>query len=162
MIVVSNTTPLNYLILVGAPHILPALFQQVYLPRQVVDELQDVTAPQPVRDWIAAPPPWLLVRSSMPLKLEVKLDEGEMHAISLAEELHADHILIDEWAARAVATNRGLHVIGTLGVLDQAAQRDLIALKDVFDRLLQTNFRIDVRLIDQLLAADAARRTKNE
>ncbi len=33
MIVVSNTTPLNYLILIGAQDVLPHLFGQVYVPQ---------------------------------------------------------------------------------------------------------------------------------
>src|SRR5271170_7068359 len=91
----------------------------------------------------------------------IRLDPGETQAISLAEELHADHLLIDEWAGRAAAQSRGLHVIGTLGVLDQAAERNLIDLKATFEKLTQTTFRVDQILLDQLLARHQERhRTK--
>jgi predicted nucleic acid-binding protein len=157
MIVVSDTTPLNYLVLVDAVHILPALFEQVYVPEQVVIELSHPTAPPAVCDWIASPPTWLRVRSAARIDPDLRLDPGEVQAIGLAEELRADHILIDEWAARRVAAERGLHVIGTLGVLDQAAERNLIDLAIIFDRLLHTTFRVDRRLVRQLLERDAAR-----
>jgi predicted nucleic acid-binding protein len=158
MIVVYDTTPLHYLELVESADILPALFQQVYVPTAVIEELAHSSAPPAVRAWIGSPPRWLLVRTPKHIIPSLKLDRGETHAISLAEELRANHLLIDEWAGRAVAASRGLHVIGTLGVLDQAAERNLVDLRKTFDRLLQTNFRVDRRLVDQLLECDAKRR----
>jgi predicted nucleic acid-binding protein len=160
MIVVSDTSPLNYLLLVDAVHVLPELFQQVYIPRRVAMELEHPTASLLVRSWIAMPPAWLQIRSPNRIDANLKLDPGEIHAIGLAEELGADHVLIDEWAARTIAMDRGLHVVGTLGVLDQAAERNLIDLRKTFDLLLQTNFRIDRRLIDQVLERDAKRKIK--
>ncbi len=52
MIVVSNTSPLNYLILVEAAHLLPAFFSNIIIPLAVRDELSDALAPDPVRHWI--------------------------------------------------------------------------------------------------------------
>ena len=62
MIVVSNTSPLNYLILVEAVHLLPALFGSIIIPLAVHDELSDRLAPDPVRHWIMQKPDWLLVQ----------------------------------------------------------------------------------------------------
>src|SRR5438128_517586 len=62
MIVISNTTPLNYLILIGLIEVLPALYGQVAIPEAVFSELQRDKTPQVVRDWIANRPLWLLVR----------------------------------------------------------------------------------------------------
>lgn len=160
MIVVSDTTPLNYLVLVEAVHVLPTLFAQVYVPNVVVTELRHPTAPEAVRQWIASPPGWLQVRRPDRIDVDPRLDLGELHAICLAEELKADHILIDERAARRVAAEHGLHVIGTLGVLDQAAERNLIDLAEVCDRLLGTTFRVDGQLVKQLLDRDARRRRR--
>ena len=103
MIVVSDTSPLNYLILIEAAHILPILFETVYVPHRVAAELDHATAPEQVRSWIAAPPIRLSIRSPTKSDLNLKLDPGEVDAICLAEELHADHLSIDEWAARFVA-----------------------------------------------------------
>ena len=46
MIVVSGTTPLNYLILIGQIDLLPRLYQHVVVPKAVVNELQHLRAPQ--------------------------------------------------------------------------------------------------------------------
>ena len=46
MIVVSDTSPINYLILIDFASILPSLFQQVRIPEQVFKELSSVKAPK--------------------------------------------------------------------------------------------------------------------
>lgn len=56
MIVVSNTSPLNYLVLIQAVDVLPQLFGDVVLPSTVAAELLDPAAPARVREWIASPP----------------------------------------------------------------------------------------------------------
>ncbi len=55
-LVIADTGPVNYLILIGHIDILPALFHQVILPSAVLDELNETRTPASVRDWIAAPP----------------------------------------------------------------------------------------------------------
>lgn len=49
MIVVSDTSPLNYLVLIGADDVLPALFGQVLAPPAVLDEMQHAKAPAQVQ-----------------------------------------------------------------------------------------------------------------
>src|SRR6266511_504851 len=48
MAVVSNTTPLNYLVQIGHPDLLFQLFGQVLIPRAVVDELTVEATPDVV------------------------------------------------------------------------------------------------------------------
>ena len=62
MIVVSDTTPLNYLILIEEAQVLPALFGRVYASTAVLQELSDPRSPQPVRAWASSPPEWLTVQ----------------------------------------------------------------------------------------------------
>jgi predicted nucleic acid-binding protein len=57
---------------------------------------------------------------------DLGLDPGETAAILLAEDLHADALLIDERRGRAVATTRGISVIGTLGVIAGARRLGVI------------------------------------
>ena len=51
-----------------------------------------------------------------------------------------------------IAASKGFETTGTLGILDLAAKRNLIDLKDVIERLKQTNFRYSRDIIDKLLA----------
>jgi hypothetical protein len=69
------------------------------------------------------------------------LDPGERSAISLGIALKADLILIDERRGYAAAVSKGLEATGTLGVLDLAARRKPIDVRNAVERLRQTNFR---------------------
>jgi predicted nucleic acid-binding protein len=62
MIVVSDTSPLNYLILTEATQVLPALFGRVYAPQAVIQELAHRGSPEAVRLWATSPPEWLSVK----------------------------------------------------------------------------------------------------
>ena len=61
MIVVADTSPLNYLVLLGHIDILAKIYAEVLVPQTVLDELQDSDAPAEVRAWAAAPPRWLQI-----------------------------------------------------------------------------------------------------
>ena len=130
MIVVSNTSPINYLILIGQIDLLPELFRQITIPQAVYSELSDTEAPNPVQTWIADPPAWLKIQStSQASETRIDLlDPGESAAILLAQALNADLLLLDDMKARRVSTARGLSIAGTLGVLDRAATMKLIDL----------------------------------
>ncbi|MGA2572065.1 MAG: hypothetical protein ABSF23_16270 [Terracidiphilus sp.] len=56
MIVVADTSPLNYLILIGEIEILPKLYDKVLLPEEVHRELQRAQTPSAVREWAASLP----------------------------------------------------------------------------------------------------------
>lgn len=160
MIVIADTGPVNYLVLIREADLLPLLFGQVFIPPAVWEELNDPDTPAPVRAWLAQAPPWLQVHPlhSAPDPQLDYLDEGEREAIALAEELHADEVLLDELIARKEAARRQLHFIGTLGILRRAAQLDLIDLPSTLTRLQQTTFYASSDLIRSLLDEDALRR----
>ena len=61
-LVIADTGPVNYLILIGHVELLPALFDRVVLPDAVQRELTSVKAPSIVRQWMEALPVWLEVR----------------------------------------------------------------------------------------------------
>jgi hypothetical protein len=56
MLVVADTTPLNYLVLIGQVTVLASLYEQVVIPNAVATELRHPKAPEVVRAWIASPP----------------------------------------------------------------------------------------------------------
>ena len=55
MVVVTDTSPINYLILTGYVDVLPVLHGDVVIPQAVAWELRDPRTPERVRQWIAAP-----------------------------------------------------------------------------------------------------------
>jgi predicted nucleic acid-binding protein len=153
VIVVADTSPLSYLLLIECADILPSLFSIVLIPEAVRAELQSSGAPNRVRAWIEEPPQWLQIRKapSAAASLPNQLHAGECEAILLAEFLGADLIILDEKAAREVAIQRGRRVTGTLGLLVEAAERNLIDLPLAIERLQQTNFRVSPRLLKAVL-----------
>jgi predicted nucleic acid-binding protein len=153
MIIVSNTSPINYLILIGHINLLPELFQQIIIPQAVYSELSDASAPSPVQTWIATPPDWLKIQPvSQPSDAILDLlDPGERAAILLAQELNADLLLLDDMKARRTATERGLAITGILGILDQAATMKLIDLPAAVQNLQSTSFWASDSLFQKLL-----------
>jgi len=160
MIVVADTTPLNYLVLIHQADLLPQLFGHVLIPPAVFAELHDPETPHPVRTWIAGPPPWLEVRAlpTNPDPMLAYLDCGVREAIALAEQVHADQLLVDESEARREAGRRKLPFMGTLGVLRQAARRGLVDLAATLAGLQATTFYVDPALISYLLEEEAVRK----
>ena len=126
MIVVADSGPLHYLILLDHSELLRRFYSRVVVPDAVASELSAAGAPPTVRDWILQLPPWVSV---VPVALEAvetitdDLDLGERSAIALTATLSADLLLIDEAAGRAEARRRNLRVTGTLGVLRAGASR---------------------------------------
>jgi predicted nucleic acid-binding protein len=158
VIVVSDTSPLNYLVLIEQVQVLPVLFGRVVVPPAVMAELQHAGTPAIVRAWAASPPPWLEIRPPASTEPLLALGTGEAHAIRLAHELRADAVLIDERRAATIARQAGLFVTGTLGVLEIAAERDLVDIVQAVVALKQTTFRVSDRVLDELLQRDAERR----
>lgn len=153
MSAVSDTSPVCYLILIEAINLLPQIYGQVIIPMAVHTELSSSKAPEKVRNWLKEKPEWLIVQqvsatSDATLR---RLDIGEREAILLAESLSADVVLIDERAARDVATERGLNVVGLLGVLGAATDRGLIEFNPAIERLQETSMWLSPKLIQKLL-----------
>jgi predicted nucleic acid-binding protein len=160
MRVVADASPLRYLILIGQVDLLQTLFTSITVPRAVLGELQRRQTPAVVRRWMQQLPAWCIVRTpQQPLAtvLDV-LGAGERAALALAQELHADVVLIDEDKGRQIARSLGFRVTGTLGVLDTAAARGLIDLPAVLTQLQATDFYVSPDLIAELLTQDAARK----
>lgn len=148
MIVVSDTSPINYLVLIEFHDLLPKLFERILIPEAVRRELQAGETPDPVRQFVAAAPSWLEVRSApdVPSTL-LHLDSGEGEALALALSVGANFVLVDERKGRQAAEDHGLQAYGTLGVILVAAERKLVSLEDALGRLQKTNFRVSPRLL---------------
>ena len=153
MTVVSDTSPICYLLLIGEIDLLPALYERIHIPQAVAAELQHPGAPFNLRSWMGSSPGWLEIltvgsRLSPDLK---RLQAGERETILLAESLDAGLVILDDRRAREVALARGLQVTGLLGVLGQAGRRGLISLPEVFARLQQTSFRTTSQVLTEII-----------
>ncbi len=153
MIVVADTGPINYLVLIGEIEVLPALYGRVFVPLSVWEELTRPQAPKPVREWVNRTPDWFEPRASatFPDAALMRLDAGERDAILLAEELKADQLIVDEIRGRAEARRRRIPFTGTLGVLAAGAEAGLLDLRGAIDRLRQTNFHVSANILDRLV-----------
>jgi predicted nucleic acid-binding protein len=128
-VVIADTSPINYLILIGQIDILPLLYTHLVIPWDVYTELTDIGAPLQVRRWAAQLPAWLEVRQSPDRDASLMdLDAGESAAIALAKLESEVLLLIDESSGRPEAARRGIPNTGTLGVLRRAATESLLDL----------------------------------
>ncbi len=162
MTVVTDTSVVLNLCLIGQHDLLHHLYGRVLAPTAVVEEFHRLASADARFHGLSFPafieqaePHHLLPQlTSSPL-----LQAGEIAALSLASEKQADAVLMDELAGRAAATALGLRVIGLLGILIDAKKHALIpALAPLIDRLqLEAKFWISAALRNTVLkAADEA------
>jgi predicted nucleic acid-binding protein len=150
-LVIADTGPVNYLILIGHIDVLPRMFERVALPTAVQSELSNSLAPPAVQRWIADFPAWLEIAQTPAVPLLTGIHKGKAAAIALAAAMHADLLLMDDRRGLRAAKQQGLRVTGTLGILDLAAQRGLAKFAQAVERLRQTNFRVPQAVLDTLL-----------
>jgi predicted nucleic acid-binding protein len=126
MVVVSNTSPLSNLAIVGRLTLLRDQFGSVLVPaavRRELMQLRHAAAAQLLdaafRDgWLQVSP---LLRP-VPGHLGAGLHAGEAEALALALERRADLALLDDGDARRRAAEAGVRISGVLGVLLRAKQ----------------------------------------
>ena len=145
MIVVSDTSCITNLIAIGRVALLRELFGVVLIPPAVRNELAVQHEILPDFFEVRAPFAHTVVAGL----LEEPLELGEAEAIVLAEETHADYLLIDETAGRAVARARGLTRIGLLGVLQRGL---LVNVRPDLDALQAAGFWISPKLRQRFLS----------
>ena len=150
--VVSDTSPINYLILTEYVGVLHELYGQIVLPGKVLEELSSARAPGIVSTWCSALPDWVHVKVPTRTDSGLKLGAGEREAILLAEEIGANLLLIDERTGRREAMLRNLLVTGTLGILRAAAERGLVDGEEVIKRLTETSFRTSPKLLRLMIS----------
>jgi predicted nucleic acid-binding protein len=160
-VVVSDTSPIRYLVLIGEAGLLEKLYSRILIPPAVYAELQAQQTPETVRAWMQAAPAWVETipahRPHFEQLVSSALDSGERAAIALALEIKADLMLMDERAGVEAARRLGINVTGTLGVLARGAERGLIRLPTSLEKLLATNFRVHPEIVRRVLLDDANR-----
>jgi predicted nucleic acid-binding protein len=159
MPVVSNTSPVLNLAIIGQLSLLREQFGQVWIPRRVLEELrveEDLPGNLAVREALAAG--WLSVSEvddrTLTRLLQRDLDAGEAEAIVLALEMEAERVLLDEREGRRIAKSLQLKVTGVLGILLRARREGkLSSLGQAMDTLRQeAGFRIEPGLYADVLS----------
>jgi predicted nucleic acid-binding protein len=156
MTVVSNSTPLIYLAAIGKFDYLRTLYGRVNIPVAVFEEV----VIQGTGRWGAAETAaasWIdrhtVADSAKVTSLQPQLHGGECEVVVLAEEIHADLVIMDESAGRRELAVRGIAFIGTVGILMEAKQRGLIvALRPELDQLRTCGFHLSDRVYRACLA----------
>jgi predicted nucleic acid-binding protein len=150
MIVVSDTTPLSSLILLGKLYLLKVFFNTVLIPEEVAEELYKIPALKTALlqniDWINV---CLVKNFEKKNELMEILDKGESAAIALAIEKKINLILIDERKGKHIAQKFGIESTGTLGILIKAKQSDL--LKEIKPDLLKLKNELNFWISENLM-----------
>jgi predicted nucleic acid-binding protein len=161
VIVVSNSSPLIALSRIGRLSLLESLFQRVFIPSEVFEEVTVTGDGLPGADevrkaaWITVAPSPAQADPALAHACE-GLGAGERGAIMLAKGYPADLVLIDERRARRVARGAGLAVVGCLGLLEAGYRKGLVPdLRQAYIHLLKNGIRFDIKLLQDSLAACA-------
>lgn len=146
--IVSNATPLIYLAKVRRLELLK-IFDEVFIPEEVKYEVVDRGKKLNEKDAYvverAITDGWLKVIKAKLVDVPIKLEPGEMEAISLAKNLGVSLVLIDEVSGRTAAELLGLVPRGTVFVLLRALEDKKISLDEflrLLDELVKQGFRL--------------------
>ncbi|MFP4395508.1 MAG: DUF3368 domain-containing protein [Anaerolineales bacterium] len=150
MIVVSDAGPLIALAKIGQFDLLRSLYNQLYIPRAVQDEVVASGQGRPGAEEVHTMA-WIhtveIYDTTAVQLLEERLDAGESESIVLAIQLEANLLLIDEARGRRVAEARGLNKTGTIGTLIAAKKRGLVSkVMPLVDNLRASGFRMGENL----------------
>ena len=157
MQIVFNTSPLIFLIRLEMLEIFLAQKNQYIVPQAICDEIQakedevslalkNIFAKQTIR---IHPVQMTTLANS----LNQRLGRGESEAITLALELSADYVILDDFAARREASRLGLRVKGTLAIIKKLHQDKQITIDNLdnfFQRLVRIDFRVKRTLFDEI------------
>ena len=143
-LVIADTSCLIVLSKIAKLSLLKELFQEITITQEVAHEFGEE-----LPEWIS------ILTLKDPIRkriLQLELDEGEASAIALGLEHDGSLLLIDERKGRQKATELGLKILGTLGVLIKAKEKGLITSLTVeIDRLRKIDFRMSEALVSSIL-----------
>jgi len=157
LLIVSNSSPIMNLAIIGQLHLIQELFGEIVIPKEVWAELiiegkgKVGTNEIEKAKWIKV----AKVKNDSLLKMLSKdLDVGESAAIALAIERKANLLQLDETDARNIAEFYNLSKIGVIGILMRAKKKNLIKeIKPILEKLrTQAHFWIKSDLYDAILS----------
>jgi hypothetical protein len=151
-IIISDTGPIFSLALIDKLDLLNSLFDEVYIPKAVWEELardENTTTFRLIYDFFKDK----IVEISGFNELIFIMDYGESEAITLYKEVDASFLLIDDRKARKIAESLGIQCIGTIGLLSNAKDKKLISeLKPLFEIFLNNKRYYSKKILNMILA----------
>lgn len=137
--IISDTSCLILLDKIGELEILNKLFGTIITTIEVANEFG-----QPLPSWIEIKQPSDKNYQSI---IEASVDKGEASAIALAIDLDDCLLIIDDLKGRKFASQIGLTIIGTIGVIVDAKLAGIVtSIKPLLAKIKSTNFRITEQL----------------
>jgi predicted nucleic acid-binding protein len=158
MIIVSDTTPIISFLKINGLDILQKMYGTIVIPSAVYNEIISNKA-FPAETEIIKNCQFIILKN-IQNDIEVEalsnsLDKGESEAIILFEDLKADLLLVDERKARSIAKDRGITIVGTLGILIEAKRIGYVKeLRPLLETLISNNIRINKALFDEIIKFD--------
>jgi predicted nucleic acid-binding protein len=155
MTIVCDTSPLLLFARADRLGLLPALYQRVVVPGAVLQEV-NVQADEPARQiQVHVQQDVFQRKEAQGRSLDAvgeNMGRGERAAIALARELDAELVVLDDEQGRTEARRHGLSITGSIGILIEAKERDVIAsMRRELDRLVEEGLWIDEQLYDRVL-----------
>ncbi len=144
MIVIADTSPLQYAVEIGVEPAIFILYWRIVIPSAVSAEIHHPGAPSRLRRWVEDNHDSIEVRSvEMPNDpVLALLDPGEREAIALAQLTPGALLIIDDGHGRSEARRRGIRITGLLGVIREAALRGYLDFDAALLKLKRTDFRL--------------------
>ncbi|MDF5719309.1 MAG: DUF3368 domain-containing protein [Rhizonema sp. PD37] len=153
MKVIVNATPLIALSLINQLELLNKLFDQVFVPLAVYQEVVIQGSGQPGSAELASIK-WIQVQaprtSSIIEPLLLGLDKGELQVLLLAQEIQADWVIIDERLGRRIARAMNLPVKGTVGIMLAAYHAGLVSKTQALEAIQQLR-KQGIRISSQVI-----------
>ena len=155
IIIISDSSPLISLAVVKKLDTLGKLYDEVFVPDAVFDEVIRADKPFSKELELFLNGKTKSVKNKMAVEmLSGDIGAGEAEAIVLALEQQPAIVLIDDLKARRFAKMNRLTIIGTLGILLKAKKEGLIKeIKPLISELLLNDIRIGAKIIEITLQA---------
>ncbi len=142
MILIADSSALIALAVIDQLDILEALFGEVYVPKAVYDEVCQQGKGESEKLALYCKDKVLDIGSRV--DLNITLGRGESEAIILYKERSADFLLCDDKKAKKFAMRFGVNVIGSLGILIKAKEKQIILeIAPLIEKLKASKIYID-------------------
>jgi predicted nucleic acid-binding protein len=157
---------LRHLIAIEQEQLLPKIYEEIFVPRAVHEELTHARTPKKIREFLQVPPAWHQIRNAPRVlgnPFPAVLDRGEQEAILLTEFLRAEVLLIDDRVGRSVAHDRNLFSSGTIGILESGDALGFLSdFPKVIAKLQMSGFFISETLLQQVMYRHRLRQSSKE